>query len=280
MENLGFLYALGAALAWGSYIVPFKKSRASDLVQFQALMTVGVFLFALIISPILGYSINLNFYGILSGVMWALANVISLVVISDLGISRGIPVWVSLVILTSFLWGALVFNELPAGIWVGILGIVLIILGVILVGSSGNIQSRNVKRGLILAVIAGVIFGSQFVPLKLAQLQPQTSFFPMSFGVVLTGLMIALFKRVRFKQEAVLSSLLSGAIWSLGNLLAVISVSLIGLSKGFPITQSAVLIAVLWGLFYFKEVTGLKDRVQVLIGAMILIGGVVALGMA
>lgn len=58
MTNIGFLAALGAALAWGSYIVPFKKSPSSNLIQFQALMTVGVFLFAAVISPILGYSVN------------------------------------------------------------------------------------------------------------------------------------------------------------------------------------------------------------------------------
>lgn len=280
MENLGFLAALGAALAWGSYIVPFKKSRASDLVQFQALMTVGVFLFALIISPVLGYSINLNFYGLLSGVMWASANAISLLVISDLGISKGVPIWVSLVILTSFLWGALIFNELPAGILLGIIGIILIIFGVCLVGSSGSAKSQNAKRGLFLAIVAGIIFGTQLVPVKLANLMPQIFFFPMSFGIMITGLTIAVLKQVTFKNEAVLASLLSGAIWSLGNLLAVIAVSLIGLAKGFPLTQSAVLIAVFWGLFYFKEITQPKHRLQVLIGAIILLIGVITLGLA
>lgn len=280
MENLGILAALVAALAWGSYIVPFKISRSSNLIQFQALMTVGVFLFALIISPILGYSINFNVYGLLSGVMWASANAISLIVVSDLGMSKGLPIWVSLVILTSFLWGALAFNELPAGILIGLIGIIIIILGVALVSSTGNVESRNVKRGLMTAVVAGIIFGSQFVPLKLGQLSPQVFFFPMSLGIMLTGLFIALILRVKLTNEAVLASLLSGAIWNIGNLLAVIAISLIGLSKGFPVTQSAVLIAVLWGLFYFKEITGRRNKLQVLLGAVILLIGVIVLGLA
>ena len=280
MENLGFLAALGAAFTWGSYIVPFKKSPTSNLIQFQALMTVGVFIFALIASPFLGYSLNFNLYGLAAGVIWASANALSLVVVSDLGISRGMPVWVSMVILTSFLWGVLVFHELPAGIWLGLFGIILIILGVILVGSTGNVESKNVKRGLVLAILAGLLFGSQFVPLKLSNLPPQIFFFPMSFGIMITGLAIGLFKQTKFKNEAVGASLLSGIIWSLGNLLGVIAVSLIGLSKGFPITQSAVLIAVLWGLFYFKEITQQKQRMQVLVGAIILLIGVIILGFA
>lgn len=279
METVGLLAALGAALAWGSYIVPFKKSPSSNLIQFQALMTVGVFLFALIVSPILGYLINFNLYGLLSGVMWASANAISLMVVSDLGISKGLPIWVSLVILTSFLWGTLVFNELAAGMLIGLIGISSIILGVVLVSNTGNAESHKVKRGFITAVIAGIIFGSQFVPLKLGQLSPQIFFFPMSLGIMLTGLFIALILRVRWSNEAIWASLLSGVIWNLGNLLAVIAISLIGLSKGFPLTQSSVLIAVLWGLFYFKEITGRRNMLQVLIGAVILMTGVIILSL-
>lgn len=97
---------------------------------------------------------------------------------------------------------------------------------------------------------------------------------------MLTGLTIALLKKVKFKNEAVFASFLSGGLWSLGNLLAVSAISLIGLSKGFPVTQSAVLIAVLWGLVYFKEITGQREKVQVLIGAVILITGIITLGFA
>lgn len=36
----------------------------------------------------------------------------------------------------------------------------------------------------------------------------------------------------------------------------------------------------LWGLFYFKEVTNSKHKVQILIGAAILFLGVITLGLA
>ena len=261
-------------MAWGSYMVPFKKSKSSNLIQFQALMTVGAFIFALIVSLIFKLSLNFNFYAILSGIMWASANAVSLVVVSDLGISRGISVWVSMVILTSFLWGSLFFKELQAGLLIGFLGIALIVSGVILVSLTGNLESKNTKRGLMLAVIAGVIFGSQFVPLKLSNLSSQAFFFPMSFGIMVVGLAVAFFKRVRFKKEGIAAGLLSGAIWSFGNLLGIIAINLIGLAKGFPITQSAVLVAVLWGLFYFKEITRPRQQIQVFAGVIILLVGI------
>lgn len=280
MENFGFLAALGSALAWGSYIVPFKRSPSSDLVQFQAVMTVGIFIFALIVSLILGYSLTLNVYGIIGGFFWASANFISLRAVSDIGLSRAMPIWVSLVILISFVWGAIVFGELPQGMWMGILGIVLIILGVVLVGSAGNVENKNIRRGILFSLLSGVLFGTQLVPLKLANLEPASFFFPMSVGIVLFGIGLALFKQIKLKNEAIPSSLLAGVIWNIGNFLSIIAVSLIGLAKGFPLTQAAVLIAVLWGLFYFKEITSRKHVTQVLIGAVILLSGVIFLGLA
>ncbi|MBI3109613.1 hypothetical protein HYZ06_01090 [Candidatus Daviesbacteria bacterium] len=280
MENLGFLAALGAALFWGSYMVPFKISKSQNLLQFQALMAVGIGLSGLLISLILGYSLTLNMYGLLSGVLWASANAISLVAILNLGLSRAAPLLASLVILSSFLWGALVFGELPTGITMGFFGIGLIVLGVILVSTTGNTHSQNVKKGLLAGIVAGLIFGSQLVPIKVGNVATRDFFFPVCAGIFITGILISQAMRVKFKNEAIKESLSSGFIWNIGNLLSLISLSMIGLSKMGPVSQSAILIAVLWGLYYFKEITQRKQVMQVLSGAVILLLGVVILGLA
>ncbi len=92
-------------------------------------MAVGIGLSGLLISLILGYPLNLNTYGLLSGVLWAVANAISLTAILDLGLSRAVPLMSSLVVVSSFLWGALVFHDFPAGLVVGFLGVGLIVFG-------------------------------------------------------------------------------------------------------------------------------------------------------
>ncbi|MDO8576974.1 MAG: GRP family sugar transporter [Candidatus Daviesbacteria bacterium] len=280
MDNLGFLAALGAAVAWGSYLVPFKKSKSDNLIQFQALMGVGIGLSGLILSILLGFSINFNVYGLTSGILWATANAIFLVAAANLGLAKAVPIASSLVIIFSFLWGALVFHEMPAGIIVGFLGIGLIILGVVLIGTIGNMASQNIKRGLLAAVSAGVIWGSQLVPLKVGQVATRDFFFPVCLGILLSGLIIFALNRKRFKKEAIGLSLFSGLVWNIGNLLSLISLSVIGLSKMGPISQSATLVAVLWGLFYFKEIIKLKARLQVLVGAIILLVGVATLAFA
>lgn len=278
MVNLGFLAALGAALAWGSYMVPFKKSGSSNLIQFQAIIAIAIGFSGLIFSLILGYPLNLNIYGLISGVLWAVANAISLIAIMDLGLSRAVPLMSSLVVIFSFLWGALFFHELPGGLILGFLGIGLIVTGVILVSSTGDMVSRNAKKGLLAGIFAGLIWGSQLVPNKLGNVAVEDFFFPVCLGILITGLVIALLLRVKFTKEAIGASLVCGIIWNIGNLLSLIALSLIGLSKAGPVSQISALVAVLWGVFYFKEITKSRQKIQVLIGALILISGVILLG--
>ncbi len=280
MDNLGLIAALGAALAWGSYAVPFKKSRSENFVQFQALMGVGILISGLILSRVLGYSINLNIYGIIGGILWASANLISLTAISNLGLSRAAPVMASIVILCSFLWGVLVFQEIPSGLILGFIGIGLIITGVILVSTTTKVVSQNVKKGLIAAVLAGLIWGSQLTPLKIGKLTTEDFFFSSCFGIFATAMLIALVTKLKFKKEAYKESLLSGIVWNIGNILSIVSISIIGLAKGLPISQLASLVAVGWGIFYFKEITQKKKILQVLLGTATLFIGVIVLGLA
>lgn len=134
--------------------------------------------------------------------------------------------------------------------------------------------------GILAALGAALAWGSQFAPLKIGNIAGREPIFPISLGIFMTGALIFLLSRTRFNKEDITGGILSGLIWSIGNLLALTSVSMIGLAKGVPISQVAVLVAVLWGLFYFKEVTRPRHRIQVLIGALILLTGVIILSLA
>lgn len=144
--NPGYLYALLAILIWGSYSVPFKKSPASNILQFQAVMGLGILLFSVLVSLVLHYSFNTNPYGLAAGILWGLGNVAGLFAIRSIGMSRAMPIWVSFVILVSFLWGILFFHELPSGLLLGLIGIVGIIIGVSFIGSTGNARSGRLSE--------------------------------------------------------------------------------------------------------------------------------------
>lgn len=267
-------------MCWGSFMVPFKKSRSTDLIFYQLLIAIGIFVSGLIFSILLGYSFSLNIYGIISGVLWGLATLSSLVAISNLGLSRAVPLMSSLVVISTFLWGALVFNELPNGIMTGLLGVGIIILGVIVVSSTGKTESQNIKKGLMAGTIAGFIYGSQLVPIKIGNVATRDFFFPVCLGILLLSIGAFLVKREKIKKELIGFGFLSGVVWNIGNLGSLISLSLIGLSKSGPLSQFATLVAVLWGLFYFKEIRERKHKVQVLAGALILLFGIILLGLS
>lgn len=280
MENFGILAALGAALAWGTFMVPFKLAKSEKLVLFQSLMSVGILVSGLILSLILGFSLTPNIYGILAGVLWAVANAIALTAVFNLGLCRAAPLLSSLVVISSFLWGVFVFGELPSGLILGSAAVGMILIGVILVSTTSSSDTQNIKKGTLAGVVAGLIFGIQWVPLKIGQVPPNETFFSMGLGIFASALVIAIISKVKFTTEIIKEGLFSGIIWNVGNLLSLISLSLIGLSKMGPISQIATLVAVFWGLFYFKEVTRPEAKLQILIGAAILLGGVIILGLS
>jgi len=52
----------------------------------------------------------------------------------------------------------------------------------------------------------------------------------------------------------------------------------LGLTIGFPLTQCALIVSGLWGIFYYKELNGWKTITQFFVGVAVLLPGAVLLG--
>jgi glucose uptake protein GlcU len=63
---------------------------------------------------------------------------------------------------------------------------------------------------------------------------------------------------------------------SLGNIASMVSVQVLEEAVGYSICQSSLLISGLWGIFYFKEVTGF-NRVKWGAAAVMCLAGIVGL---
>lgn len=105
--------------------------------------------------------------------------------------------------------------------------------------------------GLLPAIGAAICWGSFFVPVKkvqvgnIWQLQGVTG-----IGVILFAIPFGFFLGFKILP----AGLLSGAIWTAGNILALYSVRLIGLSRTSPFLAGfSILVSFLWGIFYFHE---------------------------
>jgi glucose uptake protein GlcU len=70
---------------------------------------------------------------------------------------------------------------------------------------------------------------------------------------------------------------LAGLLWSIGNFFSLIAVFYLGEGVGYPLVQTSILISGLWGLFYYKEVTGLERRAKWFASSLLTIFGILLL---
>jgi Transmembrane family, TMEM144 of transporters len=70
---------------------------------------------------------------------------------------------------------------------------------------------------------------------------------------------------------------LSGLLWSIGNFFSLISVFNLGEGVGYPLVQTSILVAGLWGIFYFKEVQGIESVLKWLLSAILTVFGILLL---
>jgi glucose uptake protein len=105
--------------------------------------------------------------------------------------------------------------------------------------------------GLMSSIGSAVCWGTFFVPVKkvnvvnILQLQGSTG-----IGVILFAVPICFFWGFKILP----SGLLSGMIWTAGNVLALYSVRLIGLSRTSPFLAGfSIIVSFLWGILFFGE---------------------------
>lgn len=279
VEINGIIFALISAIGFGTSLVPLKRMKVVNPIQFQALMSVGIFASTIIASLILNFPFTLTIFGIISGIMWGVANYLSIKAVEHSGLSKAFPIWVGLVILVSFLWGVLFFQEQINIILFAVIGIILLLVGITLVSRAQySSEVKGSLKGIMFAVIAGIIFGSYVIMLKLGNLRPEEFPFSFSIGVLASAWSIFAIKERSFNKKIILGSLTSGFIWNVANISSFFAIASIGLAIAFPITQLAGIVAVAWGILYFKEIKEKKNLIKIILGALVLIAGVFMLG--
>ncbi|MDI6826433.1 MAG: GRP family sugar transporter [Candidatus Aenigmarchaeota archaeon] len=279
-ELIGFIYAVIAAIVWGTHLVPFKKMKA-NIYYSQFLMCLGIFLLTSLMSILFKFPLSLSIPGLVAGVIWTIGNFSALSAIREIGISRAFPIWISNT-LVMFTWGVVLFKELTSlpSLVLGLLGVLLIFIGCVLVGRTKKEKEKSTKKGIILALIAALFFGSGFVPLKLTEMSGEKFFFQMSTGIMITSTFIFILRIDIPKDLQITKGLLTGFLWAIANLFGIYATLLLGLSRGGPMTQTAALMGALWGLFYFKEFKEKKRVIRIIVSSIIVVTGAILIGLA
>jgi drug/metabolite transporter (DMT)-like permease len=175
--------------------------------------------------------------------------------------------------LLGILWGSLLFNELRnAGPfrWLSVLGGAVLMFGgalLLAVASSSQSTAGHRLRGIIAALMAGVLWGTMYVPYRKACL---TGMNPLSFVAIFTvgelitmaGLAVsygggrALLDQLAASREVLFWLMLGGFVWVVGDVLQQYAAKYVGISRGIPLSNTNQLWGLIWGILVFGELHG------------------------
>lgn len=277
IDLTGLSLAIFAAFFFGTYYVPLKRINGIDSYTYQFFVGIGAIIVGVSASFLLGIPLQINVIGLIPGIIWAAANLISVNAIRYMGVS-GVAISQAVIVLVSFLWGVIFFQESFESITLAIAGISLLILGLPLISSRD--KGSSIRKGFALFVIAGIIWGSVYVAPLMYKMSAGSIIPSMMFGIFVSGILSFSAGKRHTSASGALNSVFSGILWAVGNVSAALSIDYIGLALAGPIPQLAMLVSVSWGVLYFKEVREKGKVVKVIIGGIVLVIGAILLTLA
>lgn len=268
LNPMGLLPAVGAAICWGTFFVPVRKVGVVDIWQLQGATGIGVLIFAIPAGFFSGFQILPA--GLLSGAIWAAGNILALYSVRLIGLSRTSPFLAGFSVLVSFLWGVLYFGERFSFMALAVAGVGILLFGLFVISNTSKGAPVR-KKGYIIATASGLVGGSYVIPLQAAH-SLQQGFFSSSLAIFAVGIPLLLISR-KFVRKEMLAGMLSGGLFNIGSLAVLVAVGLVGITVAYPISQTATLFAVSWGVMYFREIIHREAVLKVAAGACLILCG-------
>jgi glucose uptake protein len=311
---LAVIFCFITMLCWGSWGNTQKlasKSWRYELFYWD--YVIGMLLFSLIIAftmgsigssgrPFLedmGQATLKNVGSVaLGGIIFNVSNILLAASVSLAGLAVAFPLGVGLALVIGVFVNYI--GEAKGNPYLLFIGVALIVVAIIFNGiasakaSKTAEKSKNNKKGIILAVIAGVImaFFYRFVAAAMdvqnfetpaaGMLTPYSAIVVFSLGVFVSNFLFNTYtmkkpfvgEPVTYKQyfsgkfSTHLVGILGGAIWCLGTAFSYIAAGKAGAAISYALGQGAPMIAAIWGVFIWKEFKGSKKSVNALLAVM------------
>jgi drug/metabolite transporter (DMT)-like permease len=244
---------------------------------------------------------HLLVWAILAGMLWAVANTLTVFAIRNVGLSIAFPLW-NTNSLVGLFWGWLLFKELRgagAEQWSKVLGGALaIVVGACLLAYATSQHSSGPPRaatlGILAALGAGLMWGTMYIPYRKAYISGMN---PLSFVTVFTfgelGTVFTLALVFNGGWHGVAADLtkarpalfwlfLGGFCWVIGDLFQQYAAKYIGIGRGIPLSNTNQLWGLAWGALVFGELAGIGATAQTLViaGSLIMVAGAAAISFA
>lgn len=245
---------------------------------------------------------HLILWAILAGMLWAVANTLTVFAIRSVGLSIAFPLW-NTNSLVGLLWGWLLFNELKsagANQWLKVLGGAAgIVVGACVLAyatshQTGSGPAGGAAVGILAALGAGLLWGTMYIPYRKAYISGMN---PLSFVTVFTfgelGTVFSLALIFGGGYDTVMLDLhkarpvmfwlfLGGFCWVLGDLFQQYAAKYVGIGRGIPLSNTNQLWGLAWGALVFGELAGQSATAQtlVIVGSLVMIAGAAAISFA
>ena len=238
---------------------------------------------------------------ILAGMIWAVANTLTVFAIRDVGLTIAFPLW-NTNSLVGILWGRLLFGELKGAsrrnIAKVVLGAIAIVIAAVLLGFS-TIQgdSHHASRaasGILAAAGASLLWGTMYVPYRKAYISGMN---PLSFVTIFTiGELGTVFALVLFLDGGTKAPIfhspqtmhllfwlfLGGFVWVIGDLFQQFATKYLGIGRAIPLSNTNQLWGLAWGALVFSELAHADNLHKFLVvsGSLVMILGALAVSTA
>jgi len=244
---------------------------------------------------------HLIFTAILAGMLWAVANTLTVFAIRDVGLTIAFPLW-NTNSLVGILWGRLLFGELKGAsgrnIAKVVLGALAIVAAAVMLGFStlhgGGPHAARAVSGILCAAGASLLWGTMYIPYRKAYISGMN---PLSFVTVFTvgelGTVLALVlaldggtKAAVFHSPETIHLLfwlfLGGFAWVVGDLFQQFATKYLGIGRAIPLSNTNQLWGLAWGALVFGELAhaDFSHRLLVVAGSLVMILGALAVSTA
>ena len=284
MKLVAILIGLGPLIGWGIYPTIASKIGGKPVNQILG-STIGTLIFAIVYDQIehLGFPQGKDlFLAILSGIGWAVAQVITFYSFTLIGSSRAMPVTTAFQLLGASLWGVVALGDWPTMVdkVVGFVALAVIILGAwMTVWSEHKTKedSNSLRKAVIVLLIGEIGYWAYSAAPQAASISGKQAFLPQAIGMVIVGVIYGIITLARkqgnpFTQKVTYKQIISGFFFAFAALTYLISAqpNMNGLATGFILSQTSVVLATLTGIWFLGQKKTHREM-AVTVGGLILI---------
>lgn len=288
----GYILALLSSLFFTAYIIPRKLSKLSPI-TFSFFMSLGFSASTIILylfQPLIKFHETISLvlsWSVLAGIIWAGSFVLFVTSIDAIGLSRSNQ-WKNLQGPIAAILGILILGEFATTNPVfAILAAISIFLSAVFLTRSSEDKKQFAAKGVYLATLSGVGFGSVAVIQKYVTahvgVYSQQVVWSLSIAASLL-LYIIISKKikeiVKSSRRDLIISLMAGVLYLGASIFQLFSYKYLAVSISFTIIKMNAFWTVLIGILIFKEINLRKYYKNVALGFILTLIGILFLVLA